>query len=568
MNEFIGIIYKGYPSEDYTSKLSEFSKTSLGKLVFFSNSENSNLPFITGHLKSEEFRNIRSKYLDNQSFIANGKWSIVDIDSKKNKLYLVRDVPGICPLYYKSEADQFIFSNRLALIKKISVASFSLNIDRAIDFLGNGRIDHHKETLIKDVQEVKPSECVSVDLTTLKLESNRYFDSISNQDFENKDYDKVVALNRQSILDFVGLHNNSNKNATLLSGGIDSSCIAVTQNICDFKDLSFFTATYPNTTFDESNWAREMHKNLPKYQHVEIEIDANDFIQNVESMHDMIEFPTLSTGTINQYLLLKACNNYGCEIIWDGLGADALYGGHDFYRHHLMWELIKSLKLKAAYELLGWRNAVYRDLIAALKTGIKALSHDSVVIHRIFSKMRRDMSLFNPDFVRKLILKGEENLDPGNHTLKNRMKNDFFNGGVRHLSRFSDRIASHFDVDMNYPFSENIYLAQAISELPRNLLFNKGFSKSILRDSFKSELPESIYFRKDKIGMQSPNNQWIEKYSSSWIPYFDESLDGIYNTKYIRNNYAKIWSIGDKAENYQYFKHISFAIWHSRFDVR
>ena len=147
------------------------------------------------------------------------------------------------------------------------------------------------------------------------------------------------------------------------------------------------------------------------------------------------------------------------------------------------------------------------------------------------------------------------------------MRKDYFDHGVRHLSRFSDRIARHFGLDMIYPFAENVELAIAVSQLQTEIHFHKGASKVLLRESFKAELPLSIYNRKAKMGMQSPNNQWINDHAQLWKSYLMDYGSGIYDLDFIDQHFERIWCQPDRPENYRLFKHISFAIWRKVHDV-
>jgi len=151
-------------------------------------------------------------------------------------------------------------------------------------------------------------------------------------------------------------------------------------------------------------------------------------------------------------------------------------------------------------------------------------------------------------------LKGKE--------LKEQMNSDLFDGSVGHLARFTNRISTHCGVEMIYPFVENVEWANIINSLPSDILFQGGRSKALLRESFKNELPHEIYSRKDKMGLPSPNNEWIEEHKDHWIQYFTDELSDIYDLDYLKSFYNKWWSIKGRSENYRHFRHISYAIWH------
>ena len=49
--------------------------------------------------------------------------------------------------------------------------------------------------------------------------------------------------------------------------------------------------------------------------------------------------------------------------------------------------------------------------------------------------------------------------------------------------------------------------------LPEEWLIYQGWSKYILRASNQSQIPQSIAWRKDKIGFEPPQSQWLESES-------------------------------------------------------
>ena len=314
------------------------------------------------------------------------------------------------------------------------------------------------------------------------------------------------------------------------------------------------------------------HIRLEKYKGLPWEVvttSGPEFLCKVEEIHQTIEFPTLSSGTFNQYKLLEKCNELGIQSAWDGLGADALYGGHNHYRHLLAMEYLGKLKIAAAYHCLNQRNKPVTDMLNSLKFKLRGIIDRSDFLKMLYIRYTEDLKLFDREFLAYALNSIENKHFNGSHQnrLKDLMNKDYFQGGVQHLARFSDRLADHFNVDLNYPYAENIELANFISCLPNDYLFKGGRSKALLRDSFVDLLPQPIYNRRDKIGMISPNNKWIDEHADEWIQYFEVDKDKIYNMKFLKDNYHQLWGVKNKNENYRVFKHISFAIWRNVFGL-
>jgi asparagine synthase (glutamine-hydrolysing) len=58
--------------------------------------------------------------------------------------------------------------------------------------------------------------------------------------------------------------------------------------------------------------------------------------------------------------------------------------------------------------------------------------------------------------------------------------------------------------------------------LPDDLLLHSGWSKYILRKSMEDLLPAEITWRKDKIGFEPPQEQWLN--SSYFKNYLNEAI--------------------------------------------
>ena len=573
-NLFFGLIAKDKSSiKGLSLELGNLLKINIPNFEIYSTHNILETPILTGHISPENIKYIRQKYTDNQPFVLNGKWAVIDLDLQGGRLYLIRDTVGISPIYYFRDNDIFAFSNSIQSLLHISNISNQIDKRTLASFLIYSEIDKTESTLIKDIKEVLPSQSVCLNMKNWSLSAYNYFQLKIPESNVIYGYEEVVKLNRQGVTHFIAeqlpeIEDTTNQ-TLFLSGGIDSSCIASVLAQKQVKNLSFTTISYPGHDLDETSWARLIADRHPSIPWNSINPNGQDFLENVEEIHRIIEFPTFSTGTFNQFQLFQYCHSNNIRAAWDGLGADALYGGHDYYRHLLFFEFLQSLRLKAALEILGWSGNPMSELMNSIKTLVRMFFSPGARLSKLNLKIREDLEIYNKDFLEfatKESIRIEGSNDRAN--LRKILNDDFFKGGVRHLSRFSDRLASHFNVDIYYPFSENINLARAISQVPVDQLFNKGRSKAILRDSFKAELPKRIYGRKDKKGLQSPNNLWIDDYKSVWIDYFEDDMNDIYNIDYLKNNFHRIWNIKDKPENYRQFKDISFAIWRKVFELK
>jgi asparagine synthase (glutamine-hydrolysing) len=81
--------------------------------------------------------------------------------------------------------------------------------------------------------------------------------------------------------------------------------------------------------------------------------------------------------------------------------------------------------------------------------------------------------------------------------------------GLEELLRYADKNAMAHGVEVRLPFL-NHELVQFIFSLPLQYKINNGFTKHILRQSVKDKLPKEIVWRKDKVGYEPPQEEWLK----------------------------------------------------------
>jgi asparagine synthase (glutamine-hydrolysing) len=81
--------------------------------------------------------------------------------------------------------------------------------------------------------------------------------------------------------------------------------------------------------------------------------------------------------------------------------------------------------------------------------------------------------------------------------------------GVEELLRYADRNSMAHSREVRLPFL-NHELVQFAFGLPSSFKIFNGYTKQILRMSMESFLPASIVWRKDKVGFEPPQKQWMQ----------------------------------------------------------
>jgi asparagine synthase (glutamine-hydrolysing) len=81
--------------------------------------------------------------------------------------------------------------------------------------------------------------------------------------------------------------------------------------------------------------------------------------------------------------------------------------------------------------------------------------------------------------------------------------------GLGELLHYADRNSMAHGRELRLPFLSH-QLVKFIFSLPSTLKMHEGFTKYILRKTMNGVLPNEIVWRKDKVGYEPPQKQWME----------------------------------------------------------
>jgi len=95
------------------------------------------------------------------------------------------------------------------------------------------------------------------------------------------------------------------------------------------------------------------------------------------------------------------------------------------------------------------------------------------------------------------------------NSLKRKLRDDMTTSGLKSLLRYADRNSMAHSIEVRLPFL-NHDLVEFVFTLPDSFLLNKGWTKYVLRMAMNNMLPNSICWRKDKIGYASPQHEWLK----------------------------------------------------------
>lgn len=467
----------------------------------------------------------------------NGMWAVVIYDRKEKKVFAARDRYGIKPFYYYSDDQQFIFASEIPPILKILKSKPSPNYQAIFDFLVFNRTDQTEHTFFSEVKKLQHG--CQLEVANGAYGIKKWYD-LRAQAGEASPFESAREF-KDLFSSSVGLRLRSDVPVGVcLSGGLDSSSIVSTL-LQDYQkeDLNTFSAVYQKGQYgDESEFIHEFSPLLKNMFYItpSAETLAAD-LQNFVVAHAE---PIPSTSPYAQYKVMELAQQH-VVVTLDGQGADEELAGYHYFFGFFFKDLLRKARLGKL------TNEIFHYLVKHHSLyGVKSFLYFLLPSQMRTSLRVGEKGYFNPDFVDQY---QSNNTIAGNLYAANSLNDallDHFEYKLEHLLKWEDRNSMWFSLEARVPFLD-YRLVEKLLATSGDLVIKNGMTKHLLREGMKNILPEKIRMRKDKIGFDTPQDEWFR--SSQW----QEIVQEVLNSQSFR---GRNLIDADKAKA-QYKKHLS-----------
>ena len=441
----------------------------------------------------------------------NGMWAFVIYDTETKEIFGARDRFGVKPFYYYRDEESFIFASE---IKAITVATGTVTVnDQAVfDYLSYNRTDYEDKTFYNEIYKIPHGHCFTLNEKGV-FELNKWYDLESNCNKDTitpKEYANLLASS-------VKLRMRSDVPVGVcLSGGLDSSSIAsILVKKLNFSDITSFSAVYKKGQIgDETEFINELSPFLKNMKYTRP--TAQTFYKEFRDYAYTIDEPLPSSSPYAQYKVMQLANQH-VVVTLDGQGADEQLAGYHYFYGFYFKELLKKLSLGKLFSEIFYYTKLHKSLY-----GIKTLIFFLLPKKLKMSLKQKDIAYIQEDFYNE---HNSENIVVsklyGSATLKKSLINHF-EYKLEHLLKWADLNSMRFSIESRMPFLDYRLVEQTLSQ-PSNNFIRMGLTKYILREGMRSILPEKIRLRYDKIGFDTPEDEWFRE------PFFREIVEDILN---------------------------------------
>ena len=455
-----------------------------------------------------------------------GMFAFAVYDKSDAKITLVRDGFGIKPLYYWSDKNSFCFGSELCAITDLVPNKVMPNWHVINNYLSLGRVDRGEDTFFDGVRHLLPGHFLEIDLNChSSITPTKWWHPNFSEDSKIT-FNEAKDILREKFLANVKLQLRSDVPlGASLSGGIDSSAVVCAMRYLEpNSDIRTFSYVPTGSSKNEEKWVDIVNEHVGAKAY-KIDVKKTDIFNDFETLIKIQGEPFGSPSIYAQYRVFKEIAKAGVVVNLDGQGADELLAGYFGYPHARFESLIAKrdiLKILRLYNGLGQTFGKYPT-----KEFIQALFRDISEYFVAKRTVRFQNSYLKKEFSAQFAQKSTRVKRSHNHRALSSFLSEAVTGqrGLVHLLRYEDRNSMSHSIESRVPFL-TIDMAEFLLSLPENfLLSDEGVTKYIFREAMRGIVPDEILDRKDKIGFETPDNQWLlaEKNTiTKWLKQFDQ----------------------------------------------
>jgi asparagine synthase (glutamine-hydrolysing) len=445
-------------------------------------------------------------------------------DNSDDSLLLVRDRLGIKPLWYRHQEDVFQFSSE---IRALLVPGEVKLTDQALSgYVAFGRMPEH-EPIVEGIKSVVPGTWLKIQpnkkISTGKWWPHKRFGTSRPRDVKylpQRVKGLVVQAIEEHLLSDVGV-------GAFLSGGIDSSIIALVAGKELGRRLQTFTVGFPQSDFDERAVARKVALKAGT-EHHELEVNSDICLSWVKEAVLNLDIP--SVDAINTYIVSKAVRNTGLKVALSGLGGDELFGGYPSFHQVPLLQFLTAFPDRIIEQLVPLMSNSIKDKLQGL---------EDFNVCSLTSARRRFTSIIHLE--KMALAKGIPFIPPPPPELDMMGQiswAEIHGYMIPMLLRDSDQMSMAVGLEIRVPFLDHC-LVEEILTIPQKLKKGSGI-KPLLVKAFQDDLPSEVYTR-PKQGFALPMEEWIRG------PLDEFSTEGIMAA-------ADLLSMTEPIRQYENFK--------------
>jgi asparagine synthase (glutamine-hydrolysing) len=318
--------------------------------------------------------------LDGALTRAAGMYSFALFDRDTLQLTLVRDRAGEKPLFLARAPDRLVFCSEMRGLLAAGLVQPRLNEAALGPFLQFG-YQAVAESLLLDIEQISPGTMICIDcsgplpqLRELLSSGVRYWRFEPRESTGEEQGPASARLDKTLRAIMPEYLTADVPVGVLLSGGMDSSVVALAARRALEGPIRTYTATFPGTAYDEGQYAQIVNHKIGGIW-TPVPLTDESMRNAAEKLLPNADFPIANPSYIPLALVCEAARD-DVTVCISGDGGDEVFGGYN--RYWLTWKV---------WRRTGWVPLRVRKSLAVLIERLaSAKSGDAGMLHSLLKK--------------------------------------------------------------------------------------------------------------------------------------------------------------------------------------
>jgi asparagine synthase (glutamine-hydrolysing) len=507
----------------------------------------------------------------------NGMWALAIWDSSNRQLFVSRDRFGVKPLYTVSTTQgTFAFASEIKALLAGEVTPFRPSTSAIARFIGQNGFPLHQqgETFFEGVQEFPGGYTA---LISRHGRAPRRYWSLHTVAEAPRSEASVLADYSELFTNSVRLRLRADVPVgTCLSGGLDSSSIVAvagklmqTEHAVSLERLGEHQQTFSAVYNTPGPWDEREHIDrvtahtgaagnyvYPTAERLWADLDRLVWHQDE---------PFSTTSIFAQWCVMDLAHQRGVTVLLDGQGADEVLGG---YRPFAVWlgELIAAGQmLHALNEAHRIRSVTGLNPLPLVARGLAGRLPSQLLEFQFGRRARRKAS---GSGLRRDIAADFETRTPRSAldlgSLNDHLARLLLEDSLPNLLRYEDRNSMAFSIEARVPFLDYRLVEFVFTNAP-HLRLRDGWTKRIQRRAVENLLPPEIVWRRDKVGFETPEQQWFREGKTHLLDILnaDDTGSEYLDMSFVRRELPRL--VEQPGGSAQVWRWVNFVMWLRRF---
>jgi asparagine synthase (glutamine-hydrolysing) len=240
-----------------------------------------------------------------------------------------------------------------------------------------------------------------------------------------------------------------------------------------------------------------------------------DLLRDLPALVRHQDEPIPSLGPYSHWRVMALAHEAGVKVLLDGQGADEVLAGYHYHFGPCLAEVARTRGIaaalheaSAAHDITGRGRAFLLGLMAYHLLPLPDFVRNAAV-SRFATHGRLPEDLLDP------ALHAAQSPLPGRRhrpqpSLESERRENLWLTSLPALLRYEDRNSMAFGIEARTPFLDYRLVEESMPLRPEGLI-RDGWTKAVLRDAMEGVVPESVRWRRDKLGFPTPESRFLRE---------------------------------------------------------